>query len=100
MKIIANCLLGLGSILLLLTSASAQDWEVPRTPDGKPDLQGIWNNSSQTPLERPEEFGEKGFFTEQEANDQQQRWRDIYDQQGVDVDPNRPAPTDGNVDVG
>src|SRR5678815_5478025 len=27
-------------------------WVVPRTPDGKPDLQGNWTNETQTPLER------------------------------------------------
>jgi hypothetical protein len=27
--------------------------KVPRTPDGKPDLQGIWSRSILTPLERP-----------------------------------------------
>ena len=27
-------------------------WVVPRTPDGKPDLQGNWSNETQTPLER------------------------------------------------
>ena len=26
--------------------------DVPRTPDGKPDLQGNWSNATQTPLER------------------------------------------------
>jgi hypothetical protein len=27
-------------------------WVLPRTPDGKPDLQGNWTNETQTPLER------------------------------------------------
>ena len=72
MKIIVNCMLGLGSVLLIMASASAQTWEMPRTPGGKPDLQGVWSNSSQTPLVRREEFGEKGFLTAEEANDQQQ----------------------------
>ena len=27
----------------------------PRTPDGKPDLQGIWTDNTLTPFERPEE---------------------------------------------
>ena len=32
---------------------------VPRTPDGKPDLQGNWTNNSVTPLERPEAWADK-----------------------------------------
>jgi hypothetical protein len=39
----------------------------PRTPDGKPDLQGIWSYATITPVERPAEFAGKEFLTEQEA---------------------------------
>ena len=28
-------------------------WTLPRTPDGQPDLQGVWNFATATPLERP-----------------------------------------------
>jgi hypothetical protein len=41
-------------------------WTLPRTPDGKPDLQGIWTNATLTPLERPKGLGAKEFYTEQE----------------------------------
>ena len=40
---------------------------IPRTPDGRPDLQGYWTNDSYTPLERPAEAGNKSHFTPQEA---------------------------------
>src|SRR5277367_1010476 len=39
----------------------------PRTPDGHPDLQGLWNNTTLTPLERPRNLAGKEFFTEEEA---------------------------------
>ena len=38
----------------------------PRTPDGKPDLQGIGTNNTLTPLERPKGLGAKEFYTDQE----------------------------------
>jgi hypothetical protein len=41
-------------------------WTAPRTADGKPDLQGIWNNATLTPLERPKALGSKEFYTDEE----------------------------------
>ena len=38
------------------------------TPDGHPDLQGIWLNNTATPLERPKQFAETPLFTEEEAH--------------------------------
>jgi len=49
-------------------SQSAQDdWTPPRTPWGDPDLQGIYNYATVTPLERPVELGEQVVFDEEEA---------------------------------
>jgi hypothetical protein len=45
----------------------------PRTPDGQPDLQGVWTNATLTPLERPAELVGKASLTPQEAADYQQR---------------------------
>src|SRR5436309_1319587 len=46
--------------------AAGKAWTPPRTSDGAPDLQGIWNNATLTPLERPKRFGTKEFYTDQE----------------------------------
>ena len=45
----------------------AQDFEVPRTEWGKADLQGVWNFSSNVPMQRPNRFGERQFLTEEEV---------------------------------
>jgi hypothetical protein len=43
--------------VLACSGACAQSWTAPRTPDGKPDLQGMWTNSSITTLERRDPKG-------------------------------------------
>jgi hypothetical protein len=39
----------------------------PRTAWGDPDLQGRWNNTTMTPLERPNQFAGKAVLSEEEA---------------------------------
>lgn len=46
--------------------AQAQDYEVPKTQWGQPDLQGVWNFSSNIPLERPAFFADKAFLTDED----------------------------------
>jgi hypothetical protein len=36
------------------TTPAAKKWSAERTPDGQPDLEGVWDAASMTPLERPE----------------------------------------------
>ena len=40
---------------------------VPRTPDGRPDLQGIWDFRTITPMQRPTDLAGKDVLTDQEA---------------------------------
>ena len=48
-------------------ASNTKNWTPARTPDGQPDLQGIWDAASLTPLERPKELGTKAFYTPEEA---------------------------------
>ena len=45
---------------------AARGWTAPRTPDGQPDLQGFWTNTTYVPLERPKNVT-KEFYTKEEA---------------------------------
>ena len=51
-----------------VTAAGAQTtFEAPRLPDGKPDLQGVWDFRTLTPLQRPEDQADKLVLTTEEA---------------------------------
>jgi hypothetical protein len=47
-------------------ATATSKWSVPRTPDRKPDLQGVWANNVATPLERPKELAGKPTLTDAE----------------------------------
>ena len=51
------------------TTGTSKTWTPPHAPDGHPDLQGFWTNSTETPLERPKGLGAKEFYTEAELAD-------------------------------
>ena len=55
------------ALFCLVLAAAPESKQLPRTPDGHPDLQGMWTNATFTPFERPARFANKAFFTEEEA---------------------------------
>ena len=58
----------LAVVLLTVPALSmAQSTDAPRTSWGQPDLQGIWDFRTITPLERPEVLGDRAFLTAEEA---------------------------------
>jgi hypothetical protein len=59
--------IALAAVILASTVAGQSKYTPPRTPDGQPDLQGVWTNVTITPLERPANLAGKEFFTPAEA---------------------------------
>ena len=57
------------------TAGQAQKSTPRRTPDGKPDLQGVWTDNTLTPLERPKKLGTKEFYSDEEFADVTRRAR-------------------------
>jgi len=59
------------TLFALAVSALPQtkSWTPPKTPDGQPDLQGVWSNASIIPLERPKDLAGKQSFTADEIAD-------------------------------
>ncbi|MCW8195369.1 hypothetical protein F6455_11275 [Proteobacteria bacterium 005FR1] len=91
MRTVAKAILG-ASLSLLVFSAGAEDYEVPRLSDGTPDFQGIWRNSTATPLERPAELGNRRAFTEEEAAAIRAAALQRVADDAKPTDPNAPPP--------
>ena len=51
----------------LSVSVVAQSSSAPRTAWGDPDLQGLWNHGTITPLERPADYGDRELLTDEEV---------------------------------
>ena len=60
-------------------TAPAADWEIPRTPWGVPDLQGVWDYRTMTPLQRPLELAGKETLTAEEAAEYERRENERLD---------------------
>jgi hypothetical protein len=56
----------IAAALLAPASAAEQPGAVPRLADGHPDLQGVWDYRTITPMQRPLELGTKEFFASDE----------------------------------
>ena len=69
-------------VLSFLTATVTAQKPLPRLADDRPDLQGMWVNDTVTMLERPNRFGEKEVFSEQEAANYERdlvgRWKDRF----------------------
>ena len=61
------CALGAAVVLLAVAAAAAQTAAPGRTAWGDPDLQGVWDFRTITPMERPRELAGKQVLTREEA---------------------------------
>ena len=72
-------------------AGSANAWTSPRTLWGDPDLQGIWDSKTLTPMERPEKFADREYLTDEEIASLEQahlddEGRDVRAELGTEVD--------------
>jgi hypothetical protein len=74
-----TCVLLALSVTVVLSGQAAKSWSVPRTPDGRPDFQGVWANNGMTPLERPKQFGLRTTMTDAELADLKKRAEKMLD---------------------
>jgi len=82
---------------------TADDYVAPRTEWGQPDLQGIWNFNSNTPMERPDRFGTQEFLTPEEAEQdrlRQEERRIAADAREAELVVNPVAPPAGASSTG
>src|SRR5579864_1065598 len=73
------------------SKAAAPANKALHTPWGEPDLQGVWNDSTSTPLQRPSKVGAKDVLSDEEAGEFQRELennltRDNRDQASTPTD--------------
>ena len=85
---------GVVSTVAAQNRGSDAEWEIPRTPDGRPDLQGTWTNQSLTPIQRGRNQ-ESLVYTPDEVARIEQGYVDRFIRGSQPSDPDRPAPPTG-----
>ncbi len=87
-----------GLSYLLLSCASVPPdpvWVTPRTTDGYPDLQGLWDNRTQTPFQRPRALGNQRSYSKDEALAMEAARREADRVKFLPIDPDRGPPRAG-----
>jgi hypothetical protein len=64
------------------SGAASAGWKVPRTADGRPDLQGVWGNNSVTPMARPRQWKDKASLSDAEVQELKHLAAQFVDQGG------------------
>jgi hypothetical protein len=74
-------------VTLAAAPVMAQVWTPPRTPDGQPDLQGVWSDASVTPLERPRALADRTLLTDAEVARLKERAARLFNNSASDFIP-------------
>lgn len=96
-SLLASAILALSGVSWA-TAQVDDNYEVPRTEWGQPDLQGVWNFASDIPMQRPQRYGDRQFLTEEEIAQIQARMAAAAARAEAQADPaaaNRDAPPAG-----
>jgi hypothetical protein len=54
-----------------------------KTPWGEPDLQGIWTDEFDTPLQRPAKYADQQFFTEEQRAELDKERTEVLNRRAV-----------------
>jgi hypothetical protein len=81
---------GVASMTHIIAAAQARGaavkptakYTAPRTPDGQPDLQGVWTNNAATPVERPKVVADKAVLSDAELAAVQKRAAELFSGDG------------------
>jgi len=89
----------MGNRLLVLTAsalaAAVATADIPRTPEGRPDLSGTYDVATLTPLERPETYGDNLYLAPEQAKALEAQAAAFRAATSTRSDPNREAPPEG-----
>jgi hypothetical protein len=101
----SRLLVGLGAVALVLGSSAglgadsgnAKSYKAPRTLEGQPDLQGVWSNSTLTPVERSPAMGEQLVLSNEQASAMEKQMARMVEAADAPSDPGAPQRAGGDV---
>jgi hypothetical protein len=102
LSVLSASVLATGLIALATSTAqaaesdSAKKYSAPKTEFGAPDLRGVWNFSSDTPLERPAQYKDREFFTKEEVEAQRAKVKARFDEAAKPTDLSDKASKSGD----
>ncbi len=97
MKFRSLLLLSLSLISIGVMAKAGADYDTPKNAWGDPDLSGVWNFASNTPMQRPEKWGDQEFLTSEQLQEEIARQRasaraaDERAAKAVDLDADLPT---------